>query len=537
MRGRTALCGALAAMAAGAMVVPAAPLKPAASAPVAPSASPTLHVEALQFAQSLNVLFALIDEYYIRPVPRAELAEAVVRGLYEAVREPMPADLSHEIRRADEYQLIALLTRVREGFGQPECLRGKKAMLVAMQALPRALDAYCGLVPSRDQDTRSEGEGNLTGVGLEFPIAPPQPNVRGVILDSQPMVFDESTAARPNGPAGPIRVANVVPGGPAQRGGMRPGDLVVKIDGLSPEAPAFQTALKALQHVPLGTPFQPALARELRVMVVRDGVAAPLEFRLTPTIYHPESIFGASRRPDGTWNYLLDPAQRIGYIRVGSIGHQDNVALQAAVKSLQDQACRGLLLDLRWCPGGYLEESATMARIFLPPELPIASERSRSEGNKPVTPFGVDETSTDIPMVVLVNGETSGGGELIAAALQDNGRAVVAGQRTFGKGTIQLPLLSRGYPFKLTKGTFVRPSGKNFQRHPDSKPTDDWGVRPDPDHELPLTAELSKRLKEWHNLHALRPPGERGALPIDDPESDPQRLAAVRMLQERVRQK
>src|SRR5262245_57490603 len=98
MRGRTALCAALAAVSVGAMFVPAAPLKPSVPAPVAPPASPTLHVEAMQFAQSLHQLFALIGEKYIRPVSRADLAEAAVRGLYDAVREPMPADLPHEIR-------------------------------------------------------------------------------------------------------------------------------------------------------------------------------------------------------------------------------------------------------------------------------------------------------------------------------------------------------------------------------------------------------------------------------------------------------
>src|SRR5262249_14747829 len=158
----------------------------------------------------------------------------------------------------------------------------------------------------------------------------------------------------------------------------------------------------------------------------------------------------------------------------------------------------------------------------------------RNEGHRPVNASAVEVTATDIPLLLLVNGETSGGGELVAAALQDNGRAVVAGQRTFGKGTIQLPLLREGYPFKLTKGTFGRPSGKTSQRPPDSKPTDDGGVRPDGDHELPITAELSKRLKEWHTLQVLRPPSDRSALPIDDPEADPQRQAAVQMLRELV---
>src|SRR5207249_7953006 len=143
-----------------------------------------------------------------------------------------------------------------------------------------------------------------------------------------------------------------------------------------------------------------------------------LEFRLTQTTFHPESVFGVSRRPDGTWDYLLDPAERLGYIRLGAIGTNDSVALEAAVKSLQDKSVRGLLLDLRWCPGGFMMESATMARLFLSAELPIAIQRPRGQAPQPVDLYAAEVTATDLPMVVLVNGETSGGGELIAAALQ-----------------------------------------------------------------------------------------------------------------------
>src|SRR5947208_12826424 len=119
-------------------------------------------------------------------------------------------------------------------------------------------------------------------------------------------------------------------------------------------------------------------------------------------------------------------------------------------------------------------------RRFLWPDLPIATQRPRGQAPQPVDLYAAEVTATDLPMVVLVNGETSGGGELIAAALQDHDRAVVAGQRTVGKGSYQISLArDYGFPFKLTKGTFVRPSGKNFQRYPDSQPDDYWGVRPD----------------------------------------------------------
>jgi C-terminal processing protease CtpA/Prc len=136
-----------------------------------------------------------------------------------------------------------------------------------------------------------------------------------------------------------------------------------------------------------------------------------------------------------------------------------------------------------------------------------------------------------------VNGETVGGGELIAAALKDNGRAVIAGTRTFGKASIQwtaaAPGLS-GYQFKLTGGMYTRPNGKNLQRFPDSKPEDDWGIRPDRGYEIPASAGLGHKLKELHELYALRPGGSREALDLDDPAADPQRQRALKLMRQLI---
>jgi hypothetical protein len=149
------------------------------------------------------------------------------------------------------------------------------------------------------------------------------------------------------------------------------------------------------------------------------------------------------------------------------------------------------------------------------------------------------KAGTTYPVLVLINSETAGGAELIAAALQDNGRAVVAGQRSLGKGSIQSPIqlpgLS-GLQFKLTGGTFTRPNGKNLQRYPESTTSDDWGVRPDPGRLLPMTPDLVRDLREQTILYTLRPGDGREALPLDDPEYDTQRQAALRMLREMVKE-
>jgi carboxyl-terminal processing protease len=161
----------------------------------------------------------------------------------------------------------------------------------------------------------------------------------------------------------------------------------------------------------------------------------------------------------------------------------------------------------------------------------VATIKNRGEQDT-TYPSTRESKFLDFPLVVLVNGETSGGAELIAAALQDHKRAVVAGQRTLGKASVQavlgLPVPDAG--LKLTSGTFVRPSGKNLHRSPDSKPADDWGVRPDAQAECRVSPELNRQLKDWWLRQTLRPGSSKEALPLDDPGADPQREAARQAL-------
>jgi carboxyl-terminal processing protease len=206
---------------------------------------------------------------------------------------------------------------------------------------------------------------------------------------------------------------------------------------------------------------------------------------------------------------------------------------------------KGLVLDLRWCPGGYLNQAAEVAALFLATGQ-IASVQYRNPNRQGASEFRADGVGLqrvkfkDVPLLVLVNGETSGGGELIAAALQDNDRAKIAGQRTLGKASVQTPIYLNGIAdraFKLTAGTFVRPSGKNLQRFSTSKPEEDWGVRPDQGFAIPVSPGLGTRLKAWHSLYALRPPDSREAMDLDDPEADPQRFRASRLLKEMIAEK
>jgi carboxyl-terminal processing protease len=276
--------------------------------------------------------------------------------------------------------------------------------------------------------------------------------------------------------------------------------------------------------------------KPVELTVQRDGRS--WKVRVERREFQPETVLGVRRRPDNSWHYFLDGGRKVAHVRLATLGQGTAAELQQVLSQLQAEGMRGLLLDLRWCPGGYLTPSLDVTRLFLG-ECVVATVRSRTNGEQLArSRAGVEEGEKkflDMPVVVLVNGETSGGAELIAAALQDNQRAVVCGTRTRGKASIQsapdgLPVPNTDAGLKLTTGTFVRPNGKGLHRFPDSKPGDDWGVRPEPRLEFRVSPELNRQLREWWLLQTLRPGSVDAVLPLDDPANDPQRQAAVQEL-------
>ncbi|MFO0849194.1 MAG: S41 family peptidase [Gemmataceae bacterium] len=143
-------------------------------------------------------------------------------------------------------------------------------------------------------------------------------------------------------------------------------------------------------------------------------------------------------------------------------------------------------------------------------------------------------------ILVLVNGQTTGGGELLAAALQDSGsQVVVAGQRTYGKAISSLAvrvLTAPGLVYRTTAGFTLRPTGLNRHRFPDSKPSDPWGVKPDRGFEIPTTPEAADRLREQYEAAAVRGTADPAAAGFD-PFDDPQLLVAVKLFKERLAKK
>jgi carboxyl-terminal processing protease len=482
-----------------------------------------------QFARQVGVVAQMVSREYVRPVATADLYAASVSALYDAARQPTPTALLRDLKAArSEAERVELVKLARaEIHGRPGIADGRD-LVVAVSAWTTVLDPHSVLIPNAVLN----GTATQGAYGFEFEgealRVPARPRRRGA--DREPPVALEG----PNEagiPPLPFRVAAVKPGTPAQRAGLRPGDIVRTIDGVEADADEGAKAFAALHGA---GPNKNDPGRH-HLIVDRAGQAEPLKLRLERTDFTPESLFGVTRKGDNDWDYWLDRERRIAYVRLGAIENDSGDRLSELLHELG--TIRGLVFDLRWCPGGYIDPATLIASIFLESGL-VAQMKYRNPDrgeNSAIRADGglIRYKAGDYPLLVLVNEETIGGGELIAAALKDNGRAILAGTRTYGKASIQWPLSVPGLPgysFKITGGTYTRPNGKSLQRFPDSKPDDDWGLRPDRGYEIPMSADLGRKLKEQHLHYALRPGGSREALDLDDPAADPQRLRALKLM-------
>jgi C-terminal peptidase prc len=459
--------------------------------------------DADNYAQQLFYLTTDVMAHYVRPVSRVELLDAALRGLYEAARVPVPAGLPADLRKAaSDQQLLLLLSKQREQLGDSEPIRGPNALLVSCRAMTRALDPYSTVV-SGEALRRGSGVDEQYGVGIELEA---------------------------NGGVGPLIVQTVLPGSPAQQAGIRPGDEIVEVDGSRVKGNTSAQAALLLNQGALPVNSTDVSPPPVQVTLRRPGGGAPRKLTLERRDFVPETVLGVARQADNSWQYLADRPHQIAHVRIAGLGNGTALEVRQVVGTLREGGLRGLILDLRWCPGGYLREAVNVAALFLG-DCTVATIKNRGEQDT-TYPSTAENKFLDFPVVVLVNGDTSGGAELIAAALQDHGRALVAGQRTLGKASIQtvLGLAVPDAGLKLTSGTFVRPSGKNLHRFPNSKPGDDWGVRPDPKAECRVSPELNRQLKEWWLQQTLRPGSSKEALPLDDPGADPQRETARQAL-------
>ena len=240
---------------------------------------------------------------------------------------------------------------------------------------------------------------------------------------------------------------------PAKRAGLEAGDKIIRINGELTQDMDLEEAVKVMRGKP-GT--------DIDLTIAREGEKKPLEFTITRAVIKTESIRSE----------MLEPG--LGYIRVSQFQsrtvEQMHDALDELIESNDDKPLKGLVLDLRNNPGGVLDGSVDMVDAFLE-EGQIVYTKGRVADAKMSFEASAGDRLDGAPMVVLVNGGSASASEIVAGALQDSGRALVIGERTFGKGSVQSIMpLANGGALRLTTARYYTPSGRSIQAE---------GIKPD----------------------------------------------------------
>ena len=250
-----------------------------------------------------------------------------------------------------------------------------------------------------------------------------------------------------------------ITGTPAAEAGIRAGDIILEIDGTSTEGMSLVEAVLKIRG-PRGTP--------VTLLVLHQGETEPEEIEIIRDKIEVASV-------------SFEMKEDIAYIRIAQFSERTDEELATALQSITEQQARGIILDLRSNPGGLLEAVVNVASLFLP-EGVVVKVVSNHESPTTLT-VQPDKATTDLPMVVLVDEFSASGSEVLAGALQDHGRATIAGTTTYGKGSVNiLRQLSDGSGLYITTARWLTPNGRLIEAE---------GI--DPDHTLELSGEDAVR--------------------------------------------
>lgn len=286
---------------------------------------------------------------------------------------------------------------------------------------------------------------------------------------------------------GQLAVISPLVGTPAYRSGIVAGDLILAIEGKPTKDMSIADAIKLMKGRP---------GSKVTLTVFHPLKSITEQIELTREVIKVQTVLADRRNPDDSWKFMYDDNDKIGYIRLTTFGKETARDLKAELAELETQGMQALVLDLRFNPGGLLRSAIEVSDLFLSEGKIVSTDGRNVEQQTWSASKG--ETFEEFPMVVLVNQFSASASEIVSAALQDHGRAVVIGQQTFGKASVQNVVELEGgkSALKITTGSYQRPSGKPIHRFPEAT---EWGVRPDQDFEVPLSDyELQQLINQRH---------------------------------------
>ncbi len=330
---------------------------------------------------------------------------------------------------------------------------------------------------------------------------------------------------------GRLTVASLLPDTPAYNSGLDAQDVIEKVDGKPTKDMSLSCAVRHITG-PAGT--------KVKLTIRRPGEAQTSDIVITRAKIVVPTIRGWQRTEHGTWLYMIDAAQRIGYVRLTEFSDKTASDLEKVLTMLEVRQMRGLILDLRFNTGGFLESAIEVADRFLSQGL-IVMTRPRF-GMPTYAVANRKGTHPDYPMAVLINGGSASASEIVAGALGDKShrRAVLVGERTYGKGLVQgiTHYPGGGAQLKYTMANYYLPSGRKVKSREQAKKehTKDWGVGPNVEVKL-RSDEIRKMLDAQRDNDVLVKAGhDNSAAEVnkhsieDTIEADPQLSIGILLL-------
>ncbi|WP_417067864.1 S41 family peptidase [Niveibacterium terrae] len=317
---------------------------------------------------------------------------------------------------------------IKQGYVEP--VDDKKLIDGAISGMLSSLDPHSAyLDPDAYKDLQAGTQGEFGGLGIEVGIED-----------------------------GFIKVISPIEDTPAFRAGIRPGDLIIKLDDTVVKGLSLNDAVKKMRGKP---------KTKIRLTIARKGENKTMELTLTREIIQVQSVKAK----------MIEPG--VGYLRIAQFQENTASALTHELGKLEKQGMKAIILDLRNDPGGLLHAAVGVSGAFLPAKALVVSTDGRTEdsrhkfyaspddylrGNRDDFLKSLPADIKTMPLVVLVNGASASASEIVAGALQDNKRGVIVGTQTFGKGSVQSILaLGGNAAIKLTTARYYTPSGRSIQ--------------------------------------------------------------------------
>ena len=379
----------------------------------------------------------------------ALLAANLAVGARLYARETKGAD--HESAYDKMTLFTKVLEQVRASYVDPAKVSYKDLIYGALRGMLQSLDPHSQFMDAESyQDMKDDTVGQFGGLGIVVGMKDGFPTVIAPMEDT-----------------------------PGFKAGLLSGDRIIEIDGKSTENLALPDVVKKLRGAP-GT--------KVTIRILRPKTQALKTIELTRAEINVPNVKDAQLLADG-----------IGYVRILTFSEHVADDLQKALDELTKKGLRALVLDLRNNPGGLLNAAVEVSQKFLRRGDLIVFTRGRNEKQQMTEKAYGRIHYTDFPIAILVNGGSASASEIVAGALQDQGRAILVGEKTFGKGSVQTVIaIGDGSAIRLTTAKYYTPSQRVIH---------DRGIEPDV--VVPMAPEDWRRL--W--LQRARP---KGAPPLED---------------------